>query len=159
MTMGNEKYFINFAKNNKKEKFMKVLKNLLSYMAIIFCGIIIVGVVMFLLLSIRDNIVWLIWVSSGALVAIVTLLILLYVKNTKFKDFINKHNNDVSITVSFMGFLIGVLTSRNGLLHIHIDDPILWNWIIGIALLLFIVLTIVYYTKYIKIKEDNQKNK
>jgi len=139
------------------EKFLKVLKGVLLYLAILLCGIIIVGVVMLLLHSIDCNKVGLIWVSSSVLVAIVTLLILLYVKSEKFNAFIMKHKTDVFFTGSFMGFLIAMLTSRSIILRNHINDPILWNWIIGTALVLFIVLTIVYYSRYIKIKDDNLK--
>ena len=135
---------------------MKILKPVLSYIAILFCSIIIMGAIMFLLFSIVDNVVWLIWVSSGVIVAIAILFILLYVKNKKFNNFIKKHKN-VFHSGSFIGAPFGIFIARTGIFHDHITNPILWNWIIGSVLVLFIILTIVYYTKYIKIKDDNLK--
>ena len=41
--------------------------------------------------------------------------------------------------------------------YISYKNPIFWNWAIGILSLVFLVLAIVYYSKYLKFKDDNLK--
>ena len=107
----------------------------------------------------NSNTIFWICILSLIVIVFIALPIILYVKNKRFKNYIKKHKAKISSEITM---LLGLFTSHiviklenRGM--VNMKDPILWNWIIGSVLVLFIILTIVYYTKYIKIKDDNLK--
>jgi sensor histidine kinase YesM len=140
----------------KNKKFAKSVRTFIWQLG---CPVLYGELLISLYYAVMNELILWICILSVLIVVFVTLPVVLYIKNKKFRDYILKHKGVILAGFSLLLFLLlsRVVRFVLGARDYVMMDPILCNWIIGILFAVSLIVAVVYVRKYIKIRDDNLK--
>ncbi len=140
----------------KNKKFAKSVRTFIWQLG---CPVLYGELLISLYYAVMNELILWICILSVLIVVFVTLPVVLYIKNKKFRDYILKHKGVILAGFSLLLFLLlsRVVRFVLGARDYVMMDPILWNWIIGILFAVSLIVAVVYVVKYRKIRDDNLK--